>query len=74
MNENKKKEQGSNPLASFLALASELDSHVVPPDDAEDIRNGASHIPYEVTDIRRGGEKVRYLGNNKWKYKDKIIT
>ena len=75
MNETEKeKDKHKLDLANFLTLVSGIDNHMVPSDDAKDMQNGASHIPYEVTDIRRAGEKVKYLGNNKWEYKDRIIT
>lgn len=74
MNEKEEQDKQRLDLANFLTLASGIDNHAVPPDDAKDMQNGATHIPYEVTDIRRGGGKVNYLGNDKWEYKNRIIT
>ena len=72
--DEEKKEGQRQLMASFLTLASALNSHSVPTDDAKDMRNGANYIPYEVTGLRRKGKKVRYLGDNRWKYEDRIIT
>jgi hypothetical protein len=32
-----------------------------PKDDAIDLRNGATYIPYEVTDARREGKEVVFM-------------
>lgn len=54
----------SNDLTAFLSLVSALDgqgAHIVPPADAEDMRNGAARIPGEVTDARRLGQTVKFV-------------
>ena len=45
--------------------------NVFPEDDAIDFRNGAKHIPDQVTTARQSGERVTfYPSEHKWKMPD----
>jgi len=48
-------------LAGFMALVSGINPRIMPPDDAKDVADGATHIPYEVTDARRAGMIVTFV-------------
>jgi hypothetical protein len=51
-------------LDAFLTLISCLGgkgANIVPPADAADTRNGATHIPPEVTDARRNGKIINFI-------------
>lgn len=55
---------GHDSFAGFLTMISKLGlggAHIVPPADAEDIRNGAVRIPDIVTDLRRLGHTVPFV-------------
>ena len=48
-------------FASFAQLVSGMSPSIFPPDDAQDIKNGATYIPGEVTVARRAGKKVDFV-------------
>lgn len=45
---------------TFFSVVSAMHPGLVPPEDAQDLRDGSGHVPGEVTVARREGKAVAY--------------
>lgn len=57
-------------MDKLLAIVSRLNGHLVPAEDAEDLSNGATFIPFAVTEARRQGQTVKFEVRNQSKFYD----